>query len=347
MSWSRRDVGSLALLGAGSLLLAGSRIWAQNRPDIPIEKMKVMAGNVPSFVYAGFYVGIDRGYFAERGLEVELVLTRGGDTAFQIAGNTLQFAGGSPDSAFFNGLKRGLPLMAISSLAVNPPDQSSNLLVVRKDLLDSGAVTKVEQLKGRKVANLVPGGITEYLLMLHLRPGGLTLDDVQVVSPLGFPQMVDALTTKAIDAAMLAEPFATMAVKKGVGEVLEAKGDLGEQILWIQANRDFAKQHPDVIVNFLIGFLRAARDVTRETFKSPKILEIIEKYTKVPPDITRAAAPPLIPPNGELNVKSIMAQQEYHMSRGKLTYKDLIPAQDFVDTSYLERAVAYLGPFSK
>ncbi len=307
--------------------------------------MKVAAGNVPSFVYGGFYVGVERGYFAERGLEVELVLTRGGDTAFQIAGNTLQFAGGSPDSAFFNGLKRGLPLMAISSLAVNPATQSSNLLMVRKDLLDSGAVTRVEQLKGRKVANLVPGGITEYLLALHLRAGGLTLDNVDVVSPLGFPQMVDALTTKAIDAALLAEPFATMSMKRGVAEVLEAKGDLGEQILWIQANRDFAKQHPNVIVNFLIGYLKAARDIARETFKDPKILAIMEKYTKVPSDITRAASPPLIPPNGELNIKSIMAQQEYHMSRGKLTYSDPIPANSFIDTTYLDRALDYLGRY--
>jgi NitT/TauT family transport system substrate-binding protein len=345
MSWSRRDFGSLVLLGGGSMLVAGSRIWAQTKPDIPIEKMKVMTGNVPSFAYGGLYVGIDRGYFAERGLEVELVLTRGGDTAFQIAGNTLQFAGGSPDSAFFNGLKRGMPLMAISSLAVNPTDESSNLLVVRKDLRDTGTVGKVEQLKGRKVANLVPGGITEYLLMLQLRRGGLTLDDVEVVSPLGFPQMVDALTTKAVDAALLPEPFATMAVKKGVAEVLEGKGDLGEQILWIQANSDFAKQHPDVISNFLVGYLKAARDITRETFKGPKILEIMEKYTKVPSDITRAASPPLLPPNGTLNIKSIMAQQEYHMSRGKLTYKDLIPAKDFVDTTYLDRAVAFLGRY--
>jgi len=345
MAFSRREFGALAVVGAGSLLSAGS-IAARAQPDIPIEKMKVAVGNVPSFVYGGFYVGIERGYFAGRGLELELVLTRGGDTAFQIAGNTLQFAGGSPDSAFFNGLKRGLPLMAISSLAVNPPTQSSNLLMVRKDLVDSGEITRVEQLKGRKVANLVPGGITEYLLALHLKVGGLTLDNVQVVSPLGFPQMVDALVTKAIDAALLAEPFATMSLKKGVAEVLEAKGDLGEQILWIQANRDFAKQHPNIIVNFLVGYLKAARDIARETFKDPKILEIIEKYTKVPSDITQAAFPPLIPPNGELNINSIMAQQEYHMSRGKLTYSDLIPANLFIDRTYLDRALDYLGRYS-
>ena len=315
------------------------------RTEIPIEKMRVAVGNVPSFVYAGFYVGLDRGYFAARGLDVELITTRGGDAAFQVAGDTLQFGGGSPDSAFFNGLKRGLPLMPISSLAVNPADRSSNILMVRKDLFDAGAVTKVADLKSRKVANLVPGGITEYLLALHLRAGGLGVDDVDMVTPLGFPQMVDALTTKAVDAALLAEPFATMAIKKGVAAILEDKGDLNEQILWIQTNRDFASEHPNVIVNFLIGFLEAARDITRETFRGPKILEIVEKYTKVPADIIAQAIPPVIPPNGELNLRSIMAQQDYQMRRGKLTYKDLIPTANFVNTSYLDRAIDYLGRY--
>jgi NitT/TauT family transport system substrate-binding protein len=345
MQLSRRHFGLLALSGATGSLLAFKPTTTRAGTEVPIEKMRVAAGNVPSFVYAGFYVGLDRGYFAARGLEVELVLTRGGDTAFQVAGNTLQFAGGSPDSAFFNGLKRGLPLMAIGSLAVNPPDRSSNILMVRKDLFDAGTVKKVADLKGRKVANLVPGGITEYLLALHLRAGGLAIDEVDVASPLGFPQMVDALTTKAVDAALLAEPFATMAMKKGIAAILEEKGDLGEQILWIQSNRDFAKEHPNVITNFLIGYLEAARDITRETFQGPKIMEIVEKYTKVPAAIIAEAAPPLIPPNGELNIKSIMAQQDYHMSRGKLTYKDPIPAADFVNTSYLDRAIEYLGRY--
>ena len=342
MTWTRRELGSLAAAGAASLLPT-TLLHAQTKAEVPIEKMKVTAGNVPSFVYGGFYVAADRGYFAERGLDVELVITRGGDTAFQIAGNTLTFAGGSPDSAFFNGLKRGLPLMAIGSLAVNSTTRSSNLLMVRKDLFDSGAVTKVEQLKGRKVANLVPGGITEYLLALHLKVGGLTMDGIEPVSPLGFPQMVDALTTKAIDGALLAEPFATMSMKRDVAVVLDDKGDLGEQILWIQGNGDFAKQNPNIVTNFLIAYLKACRDIEKETFTGPKIMEVIEKYTKVPADIIKAAVPPLLPPNGEMNVKSIMDQQRYHMSRGKLTYTDLIPSEQFINTTYLDRALDALG----
>jgi NitT/TauT family transport system substrate-binding protein len=337
---NRRDFVSLAAVGLAAALV---RPGSASAADVPIEKMKVKMGQVPSFAYGGIYVGVERGYFAERGLDVELVLTRGGDTAFQVAGGTLQFAGGSPDSAFFNGLKRGLPLVGLATLALNPPDISDTPLMVRKQLYDSGQVTKVAQLKGRKIASLVPGGVVEYLLHLALKSGGLTMADVQVIAPLGFPQMVDALTTGAVDAALVAEPFGTMAVKKGVAVTLENKHDLGEQLLWIQTNRDFAKDHPNVVVNFLIAYLKAARDIDRETWKGDKIVAIMQKYTKVPPEITRAAAPPVLPPSGALNLESIMAQQRYHISTGRLTYKEPIPVADFTNHTFLDRALAQLG----
>jgi hypothetical protein len=47
--------------------------------------------------------------------------------------------------------------------------------------------------------------------------------------------------------------------------------------------------------------------------------------------------------NGEFNTTSIMAQQAFHLASGKLTYKDPIPASEFVITTYLDKAVAFLG----
>jgi NitT/TauT family transport system substrate-binding protein len=217
--------------------------------------------------------------------------------------------------------------------------------MVRKDLFDSGAVTSVAQLRGRKVANLAPGGITEYLLALALKSGGLALHDVAYITPMGFPQMVDALTTKAVDAARIAEPFATMAKRKDIATVLDDTSDLNEQILWIQMNADYAKQHPNIVTNFLIGYLEGARDVMRQGYGNPQIGKIIEKFTKVPPEITAAAVPPVVPPDGAMSVDSIMRQQAFHMSRGHLTYKTLIPAERFLDRSYLDKAVAFLGPY--
>jgi NitT/TauT family transport system substrate-binding protein len=208
-------------------------------------------------------------------------------------------------------------------------------------------VDRVAKLRGRKVANLVPGGITEYLLALNLKSGGLTINDIDMVSPMGFPQMVDAFTTKVVDAALIGEPFATMAIRKGVGAILDEKSDLGEQILWIQTNREFAERNPAVVTNFLIGFLKATRDLNMEGFTGPEIMKIMMKYTRVPEEVIKAATMPVVPPNGEFNLDSIMNQQRYHLSRGKITYKDPISVEKFTNRTYMQQALDYLGQYGK
>jgi NitT/TauT family transport system substrate-binding protein len=326
------------LAAAAVALVLSSSIAAAQAPVPPLkEPVKVRMSHVPSFVYGGMYVAAEKGYFKERGLDVDLVIVRGGDTTYQVAGQTIEFSGGSADSAFFNSIKRGLPLITIGSLALTDPSKSSNPLVVRKDLYDAG-LTKIEDLKGKRVANLAPGGITEYLLSLALASGGLGPKDVDIVMPMGFAQMAEALGTKAIDAAALAEPFATMTGQRGTAVSLSNRHDLGEQILVIKTTRDYAKERPDVVTNFLIAFLKGARDLAGDGFRKPENLAILEKYTKVPANIIVASATPLIPSDGALNIDSIMRQQKYYMSRGYLTFSDLIAPDAFADTSFLQRA---------
>ena len=330
-------------LGAAAAVALANPAPAETKPDVPIVKAKVKMSHVPSTAYGGVYVALERGYFAQRGLEVELVIVRGGDTTFQIAGGTLEFAGGSPDSAFFNGLKRGLPLMAISSLAVNGPADSNTPMMLRKALSDSGKVKGVADLKGLKVANLAPGGITEYLTALALKTGGLAIKDIDYITPMGFGQMVEALKTNAIDAAILAEPFATLAEKSGNAVRLSRKHDLGEQLLFIKANKEFAAKNPDIVVNFLIAYLMGARELAGDGAAKPENIALMQKYTRLPAEVITAATPAILPVNGEFNTASIMAQQAFHLASGRLTYKDPIPATEFLIPIYLEKAVAFLG----
>jgi ABC-type nitrate/sulfonate/bicarbonate transport system substrate-binding protein len=132
-----------------------------------------------------------------------------------------------------------------------------------------------------------------------------------------------------------------------VAAILDDKSGAGEQILWIQANREFAKKHPAVVTNFLIGYLKAARDITKEGFTGPEIMKIMTKYMKVPDEVIKVAVTPVIPPDGKLNVESIMNQQRYHLSRGRLTYSKPVPPESFIESRYLQRAVDFLGPFTK
>jgi NitT/TauT family transport system substrate-binding protein len=318
---------------------------ASAQSNVPIEKMKLKMAVVPAFHHAGLFAAIERGYFAQRGLDVELVISRGADTTYQVAGGTIELAASAPDAGFFNAIERGLPVTLVGSLALNSADKSTTPLMLRKDLADSGKVKSVADLNGMKVANLAPGGVTEYLTALALKTGNLGLKDVDYISPMAFGQMTDALKTKSVDAALLPEPFATLAEQNGSAIRLSTKHDLNEQVLMIQTNKEWAEKHPNVIVNFLIGYLMGSRDFAGDKFLQPENIALLEKYTKVSADVIKAANMPLIPVDGHFNEESIMAQQRFHMANGKLTYKEPIPLNKFVDQSYLKKALEVVGPY--
>lgn len=333
---------TLRCLAVGTALITVGMGTALGKVEPLKEKVSVHMTHVPSFGYAPVYIAMEKGYFVDRGLDVDLVIVRGADTTYQVAGKTIEFSGGAADSAFFNSLHRGMPLILISSLAQHRDDVSTNPIVVRKDLYDDGTITNVAELKGRRVANLAPGGIAEYLLGLALATENMTIADVDLVTPMGFSQIAEGLVTKAIDAGLLAEPFATMGEQRGTLKRLSDTHDLGEQMLTVKTTADYASENPEVVENFLIGLLMGARDLETNGFDDPDNLAIIEKYTKVDSDIIKNAVLPKISGTGSLNVDSIMKQQNYYQSRGYIKAKEALEPSTFIDTTYLDAAVKTL-----
>lgn len=320
-------------------IFAGFALAASVVPGYANQRVKI--SHVPAITAASLYVAIEKGYFREQNLDAELSITRGGDTVFQLAGGTIDFATGSVDTAYFNALKRGLPLMAIATLS-SMGSRTTHPVVVRKDLYESGVKTAAE-LKGRQVAFLAKSGINEYLLDLALHSGGLSISDIKPVAPMGFGQMIEALGTKTIDAALLAEPFATIAEQKNFGVRLKSGDITGEQVLTVSTNRQFAAKHPDAVVGVLVALLKGARDLAGKGLDDPVNLKILEKYIRVPEAVLRMAVHPVIPVDGALNVDSIMKQQRFYAGRGNFTDNKLVKPETFIDASFLVRAKAALA----
>ena len=124
---TRNRVQALLLTAIAALAFTGPAA-AQGKTDVPIVKAKVKMSHVPSTAYGAVYVALERGYFAQRGLDVELVIVRGGDTTYQVAGGTLEFAGGSPDSAFFNGPWGVYPFFRSGTIVVSDIDRGLFIL---------------------------------------------------------------------------------------------------------------------------------------------------------------------------------------------------------------------------
>ena len=141
-------------------------------------------------------------------------------------------------------------------------------ILAKKD----GGITKIEQLKGRKVGT-ARGGAQELLLYAELDKHGLAIKDVQVVF-LAYADLNQALQAAQVDAISQSEPQSSQAIRQGYAVELVKPYDtpIGEPIRALvmteklYGNRDLA-----------LRTMKCFVDATREFIDHP---DQAEKYVR-------------------------------------------------------------------
>src|SRR5579859_3658303 len=118
-------------------------------PALKHEKVKI-ATISPSANQAPLFVALEKGYFANAGLDVEYSQSNDALAALAALGNGALDAGVTvPSAGLFNLVHDGIDTKIVSSMGAVPAQGAPVGLVVRKDLVDSGRVKTVADLKGR------------------------------------------------------------------------------------------------------------------------------------------------------------------------------------------------------
>ncbi len=309
----------------------------------PLTHVRVV--HVPVLVFAPLYVAIEHGYFAQQGVEVELVSTPGGGSSFAVlASGRAEVVIGGLGAALFNAAARGLDFKVVGPVHMEKPPVSTPL-VVSKKAFDSGEIRSIRDLRGKKVSVNVIGSATEFWLQAALLRGGLTVNDVDMVA-VNFPDVPAALANGAIAAGLLGEPLATLAEERG--QIVRLSDDFinGMQVTAVYFSGEFMRRSPRLAVGFMVAWLRASRDLFGDGYRRDEITRIVEKYTGVPAEVIKRAKRPFHEPDGKMNFNDFARLQEYFKKRGELTYdKSLAPAA-YIDTSFVRQALQILGPFA-
>lgn len=166
-----------------------------------------------------------RGHFADVGLDVELVYTRGGSAAIQaLVGGAVEYAGSSFDAAL-QAYKNGAPIRRFASTGRLPLFALASA-PARKDELKSAA-----DLAGRTVGVSALGNADHALLLFLLSEAGVDPKSVAFAT-LG-TNLFDALRLGQVDAAMVQEPALSLIIAEGGGELVnfmeieQARAQLG------------------------------------------------------------------------------------------------------------------------
>nr|WP_069997412.1 ABC transporter substrate-binding protein [Cellulosilyticum sp. I15G10I2] len=203
-----------------------------------------------SIFYAPQYVALEKGFFEEEGLKVELVGAQGADkTMAALLSGEVQIGFMGPEASIYV-YNQGSKDYAINFAQVTKRDGS--FLVSRVNEPEF----KFENLKGKEVIGGRKGGVPEMTLEYVLKNNGLTIgeanSDVNVRTDIQFAAMGGAFTGGEGDYVTLFEPVATSLEKAGLGYIVASIGKESGEIPYTAycALESYMKKHPDIIQKF-------------------------------------------------------------------------------------------------
>lgn len=342
---------SVASVGPAASSPAGSAAAKPSSGAMTVVKVGV-AGR-PDQVH--FELGLRNGLFAKQGLDVqEVPIGSGQDMVPALAQDQLQVGSGSPSAGLYNAFNRdiNIPIVGDWGRMGDARDRKSSSccakLMVSNDLLTSGAVKTLADLKGKTLTSgPSDGSIAQIVLYRALEKGGLTVKDVNSIF-VGYNEAIAAMSNKKLDGGILFPPLSTQAEAQGIAKVFASGADLdpGAEVAVLMYSPGFAKQ-TDVATRFMTAYVQAIRDYYDAFFlgkNQDQAIGILTQYLSVKdPKVWKDAEPQNIDLNGRVNVDDLKAQAEFYAKTGSL--KGGVPNMDkFVDMSFVEAALKQLGP---
>ncbi len=322
-----------------AVALAAAVVGAQGAPAYGAEPALVKVGLLGLISDAGVYVAMEKGYFQEEGVRAEVErFGSGAKMVPALVAGELDVAGGTSAAGLFNAIASGSDFKVVADKGGVRAGHDFNMLVPRKDLLDSGAIRSPADLRGRKVAHLPGQGVvSQYLLGRVLEQFGVPWNGVERLD-IAAPNQVALMTNKQVDAVVTAEPFGARLERAGVGVRYAATAEIKalerfQPAVIIYAGKFIAGRR-DVARRWMNAYVRGLRFVHDKGLKSDEVVAIITRHVRSTAEDLRASWPPYLAPDGRPDVASISAQQDWYAQMGMIQKK--VPMEQVLDLSFLK-----------
>jgi NitT/TauT family transport system substrate-binding protein len=331
----------LALASAALVLLASG---AESSDKVKVGVLKLSSS-------APIFVGVEKGFFKEFGIDPELVFFQAAaPIATALAAGQLDVGATGLTAALYNIVLGGEQLWIVADKGREWPGYPLTGIVVQKDLYESG-LRSVKDLRGKRIGVTQLGSTFHYHIGNILEKEGLKLADVKIVPLQALPSVVEALKGKQVDAILVPQPFPGGAEAQGFGKIIAWAGDLHPwQIATIFYSKAFAADRARAIA-FMKGYVKASRfyhdaALGRQAGRAApgpgyeEVVQITAKYTGATPEIIRLGFP-YQDRSGRLLATDIERQMKWWVEHGFM--KSVIPLGQIVDGSFVEEAVKQVG----
>jgi ABC-type nitrate/sulfonate/bicarbonate transport system substrate-binding protein len=270
-----------------------------------------------------------KGFFAKRGLAVDLKFTPNSDELRNgLAEGRYQIAHSAIDNAFALKDKADVDIAVVFG-----GDDSFNRLIVQPE------INSLADIKGKTVA--VDAVNTAYAFQLYemLRQKGINKGDYEVKSVGGTGQRLEALTKdKSYAAAIMNPPFSIRAEKAGLktlGTVADAIGAYQGSAAFVL--RSWGAANADALVKYTQGYIEGMRWMLNPANKTEAVALIAERL-KLPEDVAGQAFDATLKgfqKDGALDMEGVR-----NVLKLRAQFEGGTPADPakYIDLSYYEKA---------
>jgi NitT/TauT family transport system substrate-binding protein len=224
-----------------------------------------------------FYLGVDKGYYKEEGIDLTVGEGQGSGRAVQIVGAKSDTFGLSDGSSVIAGITKGAPIVAVMGIM----NKSPFAIITRAD----ANIKTVKELEGKTIA-ATAGEAGLVIFPAILANAKMAPDSVKFLRIDGAGKVV-AMLEKRVDAMLGGlENQALILPQRGMAANTIAYADVGANTLGlvIHVNKETLEKNPGLVARFV----RATQKSIAAAERNPE--ESIAAAAKVKPDLDRDLA---------------------------------------------------------
>jgi NitT/TauT family transport system substrate-binding protein len=265
------------------------------------ETTTLTVGVIPIADVAPLYVGIDQGFFADEGLEIDPQLASGGAVIVpSVVSGDFQI-GFSNTTSLLIAASEGLPLQIVAQGVLGGAEAKEGVawdgVLVPKD----SSIKELSDLEGKTVAVNTLNNVGPLTINTALDKAGVDYESVKYTE-VEFPDMVGALGQGRVDAAWVVEPFLSQGVAEGDVPLLYPYEETAKNLTvatWFTTS-DYADENPDVVD----AFVRAINKSNEYAAQNPDaVRKALPEYTEIPPEAAEQITLPVW--DSDLNLPTI------------------------------------------
>ncbi|GAA0332477.1 ABC transporter substrate-binding protein [Bacillus carboniphilus] len=263
----RKRVRIILSLVVASFLLIGLTACNSGNDKVRIAEV------TRSIFYAPQYVAIEKGFFKDEGIDVELTTVFGGDkvmTTLLSDGADIGLVG-SETSIYVYAQGSNDPVINFAQLT-----QTDGTFLVSREAVEDFSW---DQLKDSTFLGQRKGGMPQMVGEFVLKKHGIDPhNDLELIQNIDFANISSAFASGTGDYVQLFEPQASVFEKEGIGHIVASFGTESGHVPYttFMAKQSYMDENPETVEKFTRGLYKAQQWI--QTASAKEIAEIIQPY---------------------------------------------------------------------